>query len=306
MSEYRKPPLFTYHAFGLNIASDLECPELLAGNGAAPDVRVRSDSTPVGLDSPQAQGAAYQVASGQFLLTIEHVARFFVRHGNEIVIERAPEATDGDIRSFLLGSVIGVLLHQRGVLPLHASAIETARGVVAFAGEVGLGKSTLAAAFHRRGYRVLTDDVCAVSLDTQSKPLVTPAYPQLNLCADALEHIGEAKEDQHRTRSLTEKYGRPVKAGFSIQPAPLHAVYELHTTDNGHPSLTHVTGREKMWLLRDNTFRLAFRAGMGDDERYLRLALAVAQHIRAARISRPSESFLLDELVNLLENDLGV
>lgn len=306
MPEYRKPPQFTYHAYGLSIASDLECPELLRGNGAAPDVRVRFGPAPAGLASPQAQGVAYQAAPDQFLLDVEHVARFFILSGSEIVIERAPEAADGDIRSFLLGSVIGALLHQRGVLPLHASAIATARGAVAFAGGVGCGKSTLAAAFHRRGYRVLTDDVCAVSLDATGNPLVTPAYPQLNLWADALAQIGEAKENLHRRSAQIEKYGRPVTDGFATFPVPLCAVYELRVTNATQPSLARVTGCEKMWLIRDNTFRPSFLAGMAHDEQYLQTALAVAQHIRAVRVSRPSEPFLLDELVDLVENDLGV
>lgn len=198
------PPNYSYHAYGLNIASDLECPELLRGNGAAPDVRVRLGNVPEQLDSPKAQDVPYQAAPQQFLLKLDRIARFLVCNGNEIVIERAPEATDGDLRVFLLGSVIGALLHQRGVLPLHASAIETRLDAVAFAGEVGLGKSTLAAAFHRRGYRVLADDVCTVSLDQEGKPLVTPAYAQLNLWADALEQIGAAKENLRRTRILTE------------------------------------------------------------------------------------------------------
>lgn len=235
MPEYRTPPLFTYHAYGLNIASDLECQELLAGDGAAPDVRVRSGPVPAGLASPPAQGVAYQAAPDQFLLDIEHVARFFIHNSNEIVIERAPEAADGDIRSFLLGSVIGVLLHQRGMLPLHASAIATARGAVAFAGEVGCGKSTLAAALHRRGYRVLADDVCAVSLNGAGQPIVTPAYPQLNLCAEerALVQVIQrrlAPEQQHRLDALREKNATGLLTGAE-RAELLALVGQIETAD---------------------------------------------------------------------------
>jgi len=240
----------------------------------------------------------------QLLLKIDRVGRYLVSNGNDIVIERAPEASEDDARVFLLGSVLGALLHQRGVLPLHASAIETMYGAVAFAGQVGHGKSTLAAAFHARGYRVLADDVCAISLDVAGQPLVTPAYPQLNLWADALAHLGESKAALRRTRVLTEKYGLPISDHFSTRPVPLCAVYELNTTNSGPPSLGGVTGSAKMWLLRDNTFRLAFLAGMDNSERYMRMVLAVAQRIRTARVSRPCEPFLLDELADLVERDL--
>ena len=45
---------------------------------------------------------------------------------------------------------------------------------------------------------------------------------------------------------------------------------------------------------------------MEDGERHLRQLLTVAQHIRAARISRPRAPFLLEELADLVESDLGV
>jgi hypothetical protein len=87
-------------------------------------------------------------------------------------------------------------------LPLHASAIETPHGAVSIAGEIGCGKSTLAAVFHRRGYRVLADDVCAVSLNGVGQPIVIPAYPQLNLCAGVLLQIGLAFIARHPWTSL--------------------------------------------------------------------------------------------------------
>ncbi len=297
---------FTYNAFGLRIASQLECPELSYGNGAAPDVTVRFGAVPDYLDSPNAQGAAYQVSANQFLLNVEHIARYLVCNGNEIVIDRAPEASDVDVRVFLLGSVIGALLHQRGVLPLHASAIETPQGAVAFAGPVGHGKSTLAAAFHRRGYRVLADDISAISLDQAGTPVVTPAYAQLNLWADALDKLQIEKNNLRRTRILTEKYGQPVAEGFSTQPVPLCAVYELQPTNAAQPSLEQVSGREKLLLLRNNTFRRSVLAGMNKAGWCEQIAFPVAQRIRTSRISRPHEPYLLDELANLVESDLGV
>ncbi len=298
-------PTFAYFAYGLSIASDLECPELQPSDGSAPDVRVRFGPVPEQLESPKAQGVLYQVSPDRYLLTIEKIARFLVCNGNEIVIERAPEATDSDLRVFLLGSVIGVLLHQRGVLPLHASAIETRLGAVAFTGPVGFGKSTLAAAFQQRGYRVLTDDVCAISLDPQGKPLVAPGYAQLNLWADALEQLGKSRDELTRTRLFTEKYGLPVRERFTTLPVPLTAVYELKTTNTAQLTLIPVTGKDKVWLIRDNTFRMAIRAGMEQEARYMGLALAVAQHTRTVRVTRPLKPFLLNELADLIENDFG-
>lgn len=70
---------FTHLAYGLNIVSELECPELLPGHGA-PDVRVRFGAVPDCLDSPKAQGVFYQVSPDQFLLNVEHIARESAPH----------------------------------------------------------------------------------------------------------------------------------------------------------------------------------------------------------------------------------
>src|SRR5437588_5282775 len=131
--------IYTYHAYGLNISSEIECPELIPAVGPA-DVRVRFGLVPETLENA-APGVRYQVSARELLLTPDDVAHFWVTNGSDVVIQRAPGAGDEDIRVFLLGSVFGALLHQRGILPLHASAIETFLGAIAFAGPIGIGKS---------------------------------------------------------------------------------------------------------------------------------------------------------------------
>ena len=79
----------------------------------------------------------------------------------------ADNVPDANIRLYLLGSAMGVLLHQRGLLPLHANAVEIDGKAFAFMGASGSGKSTLAAWFHDHGYRIIADDVCAVRFETE-------------------------------------------------------------------------------------------------------------------------------------------
>ena len=50
-----------------------------------------------------------------------------------------------------------------GRVPLHAAAIETTAGVIAFTGPSGAGKSTLTAAAVRAGYGYVADEITAVS-----------------------------------------------------------------------------------------------------------------------------------------------
>ena len=78
-------PTFTYRAYGLNIASDIECPELIP-DGGTPDVRVRFGRVPEQLANPSTQGMLYEVSADQFLLKPAHIARFLVTNGSDVII----------------------------------------------------------------------------------------------------------------------------------------------------------------------------------------------------------------------------
>jgi hypothetical protein len=77
-----------------------------------------------------------------------------------------PNATvDDETLAHALTTAISIfVMHQLGHLTLHASAVDTCHGAVAFLGPVGQGKSTMAASFLRRGAVLLTDDALPVRL----------------------------------------------------------------------------------------------------------------------------------------------
>ncbi len=73
------------------------------------------------------------------------------------------------IRHLLLDQVMPLTLSERGKLVLHASAVVTPEGAIAFLGETGRGKSTLTASFAQRGFSVLTDD-CLLLEERKGQP----------------------------------------------------------------------------------------------------------------------------------------
>ena len=113
------------------------------------------------------------------MLTVDGVGRYLVRGGAEILVDAAGGAAERDVRLFLLGSALGILCHQRGLLPLHANAVVANGAAYAFAGHSGAGKSTLAAHFAQAGYEILCDDVCVISFDEAGQPLAWPGLPRL-------------------------------------------------------------------------------------------------------------------------------
>ena len=92
------------------------------------------------------------------------MASYRVSHGCEILIQPDAGALEQDVRGYLLGSIFAVLCHQRGLLPLHASAVAYQGGVAAFLANSGHGKSSMAAHLAGRGFPVVADDVCLVDV----------------------------------------------------------------------------------------------------------------------------------------------
>src|ERR1700678_799599 len=106
--------------------------------------------------------------AAQYFLRIHGIARYLVTNGREIVVSPDAGALPLDVRAYLLGTIFAVLCQQRGLLPLHASAVSSnpvngRQGAVAFLARSGQGKSSLAAHLAQRGFRVLADDVCLIN-----------------------------------------------------------------------------------------------------------------------------------------------
>ena len=190
--------MFLYRAYEINFASEIEFPGMATTDDdpALPRVTIRRGEVPEFLDGRQDDNSYYQVEPHRILLRIDGVARYLISKGRDITVAPAPEAHPDTVRLFLLGSSMGALLYQRGLLPLHGSAIETPRGAMVFVGPQGIGKSTLAAHFQRRGYRILSDDVCVLARDGSDGLRVLPAFPKLRLCPDALERLGIRSQRQ--------------------------------------------------------------------------------------------------------------
>src|ERR1700688_3352248 len=183
-----KPVAGVYLIGGITLISEIALPELplIQQQSATPHpVRVRLGAVANHLSGAVELDPDCFATPTQYLLNIQGVARYLVTAGREIVVDLAAAAPALDVRGYLLGSIFVVLCQQRGLLPLHASAIAGKSGVAAFLGNSGQGKSTLAAHLAQRGFRVLADDVCLIDT-AQPAAMVIPTAPWLKLWRNSL------------------------------------------------------------------------------------------------------------------------
>jgi hypothetical protein len=305
--------MYFYQAYQLTIRAEFPIPEFLpavppvggSDPDAPPDVIIRYGAVSATLEGATGRGVLYQAASSRFLLAMDEVARYLVQDGNEIIVEPASGGLASDVRVFLLGSCLGALLHQRGMLVLHAGAVHTDQGAVLFTGPSGSGKSTLVGELLRRGHTMMVDDVCALALGPAGAPLVLPGYPRTRLWADAAEKLEHDIGGMVRTRPELEKYERQVAEQFWAQPAPLHRIYLLDAVHRDQLVLEPQPRIRTFTIMLQNTYRRNFLDGLQMRAAHFDLITAVARQTGVTRVIRPTQPFRLKELADLVEHDLA-
>lgn len=294
-------PVHFYRISGLSVASEVALPGVIPGPaGTAADVTIRRGFVPERLEGATDSGPTWQVSGGRFLLRVPENARFLLLAGREIVF--APERVDSlaDLPIFVLGTVFGILLHQREQIVLHASAVRVAGKAVLFCGVSGAGKSTLAAALASRGYPLVTDDVCTVTMDGH-RPLVHPDGRQLKLWAQAIERLDLAAGRGERVRAAVEKFYVAPTAAF-IEPLPLGAVYALREARPPYaPGIDRPNVVDASLLLRRNAYRPLLVRRLDQRKQYFQAAAAIANAAGIYYLTRVLDFASIPDTVATLE-----
>jgi hypothetical protein len=293
----------SYRICGLSVQSDQPLPGLIAmsANRDSPDVVIRQRPVPEALDAPSAMGATWQIAGTRFLLHIPGIARFLLSAGAQIDVAPEADTPPQDVAIFIIGTVFGILLHQREQVVLHASAVRVGGKAVLFCGASGAGKSTLAAALAQRGYPLITDDVCALALTGAGVPIVYPDGRQLKLWTQAIERLDLIERRGERVRSRLEKFYVDPGEVFS-EPVPLAAAYALREARPPHaPGIERPNIVDAALVLRRNSYRPLLVRRMQQKAHYFHAAATIANVAGIFTLTRPLDFAKMPEVIAGLE-----
>lgn len=244
-------------------------------------------------------------ADGTVLIRIPDVVAFLIRNGRELTLDQDSAAETSVIETFLFSAVAGTVLHQRGVLPLHASCVMVGPVAVAMAGVSGRGKSTLAGIMAMRGHDVVTDDICPVGFH-DGKVLITPGPTRLRLWPDAadllgLSHAGLATgRPNHPKRVLAAR-------GTDQTPKPLGALVRIAIDKRlDAPVLYRLSGPAAITPIEELVYRarlgrrLDRRVGLFQDLARLAALVPIYQLVRP---ESADPSLLADLLTSTVSTD---
>jgi hypothetical protein len=188
------------------------------------------DHTPRLRDNPdgaiqvwrEADGTAFAYCStvdGLHWVEIPGIARFGCELATgEVDVVPDPGVGPEVVGEAYRGTALPMILQARGAEVLHASANLTERGVVAFCGASGAGKSTIAVGLNFRGYEIWADDAVALG----EAGAVIPLPFRAHLRPTAAEFFAEARNEVSAD-GAREDAGR---AAFSSEPLAAVCVLE--------------------------------------------------------------------------------
>jgi hypothetical protein len=212
------------------------------------------------------------------------------------------------LQVYLLGRALSFALVKQGFEPIHSTAIVLDGGALAFLGESGYGKSSLAAGFLGDGYRLLTDDLLLVS-QLSGRPEAQPGPPRIKLfpwvARRCLEMTGVGVPMTNGSDKLVLPLG---EHHHHNRPAPLRTIYVLsgprEVFRKQRIQIATLSPREAFVELMRHTFNYV----VTDPKRLRQLfskSQQLASRVPVKRISYPRDLALLPEVRDRILADLA-
>lgn len=285
-----------YRLYGLETETAIDLGALPLGDPSLPcDAEIVVGHVPQ-LDN--ANDIWFENRNGNIILDLAPSGRFLIEDGAKITVDDA-QAGLAALRWRLLGIAFGAVLHQRGVLPLHATVVAIDGRNVALTGASGAGKSTLAAFLRNRGHHVLIDDVCAVVPDTADRVIVEPGNGLLRLWDDAMNALGTNGGERLDPDIAKFEHASPV----GRDRVTLDALVEIGDGDD--IAVTALGAGNRIALCLRHSYCRDILMSLGGRDRNLQQCATVATTLPMFRLSRPRGFERMADVIAALEAATG-
>ena len=295
-----------YDAHGVVLASDIPLPEL-ALSGVSEGVPLRISQSTELLHPETGSGEQCWTDPSGFHIAWEQVGAFQVAPSGDIGYRRSPGASDELVRVPLLGSVLAVALHHRGILVMHGNTLSIRGQGIILVGTKGQGKSTLSAALVRRGHQMHAEDAASVSTEPDGTRVALRGTRQLRLWGDSITQVfGADGPVSRQIHHLSEKRVVPLN-GQAETPARLLLcrIYVLHDAEQ---IAFEPLGRSEAWqeiLVHSLVSRFGNELLKGAEAaRHFAACVALAKTVPCVRLRRPRDFARLDEVAARVEEDV--
>ncbi|MEX1133349.1 MAG: hypothetical protein WED83_00720 [Acidimicrobiia bacterium] len=299
-----------YRLYGITLETSWALKTPLREANGEPDLRFSVSSTEPGpgvwapepgFTDPGDDGSEPAVGriGGHTVVRFPMVGDAWFVTDHEIVFHLTHPEYDFYVEMILLGILLAYWLEQRGFTALHASAAARGGWAIGIMGPNGAGKTSLSLDLVDRGFHLMTDDLLAVSGQSEA-PTAHPGFPQVRLWPDeAVERFGSIA-GLEKAHPLYEKLRIPLTAQpFPTEPAKLMGLYVRTPTQTSNIDITPVTGPDALFNLMFNSFALGLLDVPQARERWIKRLGALLGQVPLFTVSpsddRPATADLVAE-----------
>lgn len=261
----------------------------------------------VGLVPASLEGATHvdldvQASDDAILVNMRSQGRVLVT-ANCITLDVADDVQPEQIDFYLYGLVPRALRILREEYSLHASCVvRPAGGAVAIMGRPMAGKSTTVMGLVKRNYGLIIDDILPVDI-VGGVPQVFGWDRPVHLRPRTAQHFGyQQGADSGSTRIKATVPGQ-------FEPMPLAALFELVAdTDDREVCVRKLDGVERLASVVAHSDLSSLSSVAKRARSYFAWVTAVANAVPVYRITRPTDGWTVDEILDLvvkLSDDAG-
>lgn len=230
--------MYFYKAYGLVISSEISLPELSSFE-KQPSVDLHIQKGYIDLPKTKSTNIHRRgvkanfgsISENNLFLNWPGIADFQAENGSLLTVQA--HLSDPEVISlFTVSEALGLILYQRNLFLLHASAVKVGNKAYCFMGNPGAGKSTTAAAFIKAGCNLLSDDLTAITFNENGEAFIIPSYPQLKIWNTTVEGLSYKNSELKPVSEGVNKFSYQPKSDFSHALVKLEKVFFLHKARN--------------------------------------------------------------------------
>lgn len=236
-----------YSLYGMTVCSEIALP--IAPIACPDDMvpawffrRMPASQTPVDLKEPVVAEALCQHGNPMCLMHVGPTGTWIqnpalatchiLPGARQVDVYPEPSTDERPLGLMLAGQMSVLVLRELGFPCLHASAVVTEHGAIAFLGSHGQGKTTMAACFLRHGAALLTDDALPLRI-CEDGVYGSPGLPLMKLWPETASHTLQLSEELPELMANVEKklFSLDGRYAFAQSLSRLSAIYLLDRFD---------------------------------------------------------------------------
>jgi hypothetical protein len=237
------------------------------------------------------------------IVDIHDMAKFTIKNGNYMnIVPHSEDYWENEIVTYIVGVAFATLLLQRDVFSIHGSAICANNQAFIIVGEAGAGKSSIAREFIQSGYKLLSDDLSAIS--TKNQLYVIPSFPTQKMWKNTMDAYESSPDPSKKIFHDVDKFYVDAQDHFEESSKQLGGIIWLEESEVEEVTLTKLEKNQALEVLLIHAFIEDMVEKLGLKTQQFILLSHVLSHVDVYHLERPNNQFTVKEQVRIIKEKL--